>query len=227
MLGRRWSHWLMALGVVACARTAPPKAAATTVPPPPPSRTRPAPPVVVATKPAPVDEVPAARPLPTAEPDDVLFPPPFPADEIREATQEGRTYVWRVTTPDGVSLRKVVFRDVEEKGASVEALNSTESGQPLSDLSRAPVTWAELESHAHYPAPSTVVEEETITVPAGTYSTWRYTVTLETQEGVQVTRAWFALELPGAPVRHEVELDGVLSSKMELIVHEPGHPAES
>lgn len=162
--------------------------------------------------------------MPRAEPGAVIFPPPFGAEVIRDATKEGRTYVWRITTPTGVTLRKVTFRSVGEEGARIEGQITDVDGEPLTELSSDYVTWAVLESHAHYPAKGTVVEEETIATPAGTFLTWRYTSRVETEEGTQITRAWFAPTLPGAPVRHEIEQDGELSSKMILVRHVPGEP---
>lgn len=101
------------------------------------------------------------------------------------------------------------------------------NGEPLGDPRSAPVTWADLESHATYQADHTRVETTEVTVPAGTFSAWLYIVEEDTSEGLKVTRAWFAPELPGAPVKHVVELDGQLRSTMELVTHENPESAPS
>lgn len=154
----------------------------------------------------------------------ILYPPPFSARAIREATHEGRIYRFRTTTVDGVSERTAEFRDVTEDGARVIGQNFGPDGASMGAPTAAVLSWAELESHATYQAEHTRVEVTEVTVPAGTYSAWQYIIEESTEEGLRVTRAWFAPELPGAPVKHVVELDGTVRTTMELVSHENPEP---
>lgn len=159
-----------------------------------------------------------ARRVPTAEPGAVLFPPPFTAAQIRDATPVGRTYRWKLSGPESTGERMVRFVEVGPERAKVAAVNIGPSG--IGSLPEGQwVSWGELVEHATYPASGTQVSEVEVEVPAGRFDAWLYDVKIPTDDGLRRTKAWFALELPGAPVKHEVYMDGALQSRMELIEH--------
>jgi hypothetical protein len=145
-------------------------------------------------------------------------PPPFSAEQIRGATPNGRTYIFRMTEADGgVITRRVVFSDVSDETASIEAIMLDEYGEPLGESDKNVVTWEDLVTHASYPRDHTVISDASVEVPAGTYAAKLYTVTERKEGKQQVTRAWFAKDLPGAPVKHVVEVDGTPVATMELV----------
>ncbi len=146
-------------------------------------------------------------------------PHPFTAEEIRAATREGRTYTFRVeAVGQPVTWREMRFTDVTDEGCTITHRQWTEGEQP-EEMPSHTQTWEELWSHATYPAELSTLVEETITVPAGTYACTRYDV-LSTGSKLLSTRAWFARELPGAPVKLEAYEDGELQITTVLEKHE-------
>ncbi|MEQ9317985.1 MAG: hypothetical protein RIF41_02460 [Polyangiaceae bacterium] len=178
-----------------------------------------------------VSETDAPPPDPTPKPDapppepaaPANAPVPFEASAIRAATHPGRTYVFLVTEGDGPQKRrKIEFVKVDDEGTTMRITNQDLFGHTKGEPKDARVTWDELMSHATYPADATTITKDEVKVAAGRYESKLYTVK-ETKDGVaQTTRAWFALSLPGAPVKHEVEREGNVVSSMELFQHRPG-----
>jgi len=145
--------------------------------------------------------------------------PPFTAAQIRDATNEGRTYVFSMTDGEGnVMHRRMRFTDVGDAGARMEGAMVDADGNVLGEPRASQPSWDELVGHATYPAANTVISDGEITVGAGTYDCMVYTVT----DGSEITRAHFARDLPGAPVSMVVEVDGVVVSRMELVSYEAG-----
>lgn len=148
--------------------------------------------------------------------------PPFSAAEIRAATAPGRTYHYRMGVGDEVHERLMVFVRVDDEGAEIEHRVLGPDGEVAETTPARRSTWQDLEGHATYPRAGTTVSEVEITVPAGTFAGWLYEVREQTDKGPQLTRAWFARELPGAPVKHQVEVGGQLVHQMVLLRHEAG-----
>jgi hypothetical protein len=152
-----------------------------------------------------------------------LASPPFTADQIRGATKVGRTYTWRVRSEGRSLLRKLVFTAVSDTEAITEAKNLTEEGAQIGEPQRSTTTWEGFVKHASWPADSTRITDERITVEAGEFDCMLYTVS-EQKDGKSIhTRAWFARELPGAPVRMIVHIDGSEAMNLELIEHQSGN----
>lgn len=74
-----------------------------------------------------------------------------------------------------------------------------ENDQPPHE-ERTTVAWRELRMHAAFPRAATRIEDETVTVPAGTFACTRYVVT----NGDAVKTLWFAKTQPGPPVHMTV-----------------------
>lgn len=139
-----------------------------------------------------------------------MFPTPFTAAQIRDATKPGRTYRFRVEAdgkPPGE--RVITFAKVDEAGAEV----STNGAPPER------TTWEELRKHAEFPKPVVSTREEKITVPAGTFDCVVYVV-----QGVpgEVRTFYFAKTLPGAPVLFFTEKDGKRLMTSTLVEHRSG-----
>lgn len=124
-------------------------------------------------------------------------PPPFPAQLIRAATGEGRSWHFRTTEPGKPATERLLrFAEVGAEGAAFESVamvNGASSGAPQ----RQQVSWEDLEGHAHYAENATVVDDAVVEVPAGRFRCVRYTVK---GEGGARMVAWFAATLPGPPV---------------------------
>ena len=184
----------------------------------------PAPTVIAVAEPAPTPatSAPAPTPAPTASVPKTA-PTPFDADAIRGATKDGRSYVFLVKDggqPKG--RRKMVFSEVTDEGATLTSSNQDLFGHPKGEPDVKKVTWNDLMAHATYPAEATTITEASVKVPAGSYDCKLYTVK-ESEDGQdQVTRAWFAKSLPGAPVKHEVERGSKVVRTLELFSHRPG-----
>jgi hypothetical protein len=150
-------------------------------------------------------------------------PPPFDSAAIRGATKPGRTYVFLVKDGDSPQTRrKIEFVSVSDDKATMRSskqdLFGHAKGEPVDKV----VTWDELMSHATYPADATTIRDAKVKVQAGAYDCKLYTVK-ETKDGkAQITKAWFATSLPGAPVKHEVSVDGKVVSSMELFQYRAG-----
>lgn len=158
-------------------------------------------------------------PAPTGEPT-ALAPLPFPAARIRAATADGRTYVMRVDEEGAPAMyKRMRFQAVTDQGAELVVTQWPVDEAPPEPRPPVPVTWAALESHAHFPADKTTIADGTTEVPAGMFACRIYTV-IEGDGGV--TRYWFANDLPGAPVRYETTKGGAVTTRMVLVEHRPG-----
>jgi len=155
---------------------------------------------------------------PAAEP--ATAPTPFTAAQIRDGCPTGRWSVYRYTTPEGVTRRRMTFVQTDANVAWFDVVALDEDDEPIGEIEGGDATWEELRQHAAYPVPATTISDATLETPAGTFETRLYTVVDE--EAGTTTRAWFAPSLPGPPVRHRVERDGELVSDMILeAVHVP------
>lgn len=138
--------------------------------------------------------------------------PPFTAEQIRDASRVGRTYVQRLTPPGGPeSTVTIRFTEVDPQGATLEIAGASGPAQ------RAQLTWAEFESHGVQPADA-VRSEAPCAVPAGRFTCVVFVT--ETAAGRQ--RQSFARELPGMPVRIEREIDGAWVTVSVVERHTPG-----
>ena len=83
-------------------------------------------------------------------------------------------------------------------------------------------TWEQLVAHATYPKEATEITNVAIDLPIGHRDCFLYTVTEEPEGVLTVTRAWFAKDLPGAPVKHEIIRGTSVFSRMVMVEHDPG-----
>ena len=153
---------------------------------------------------------------PAVEP---MFPSPYSADAIRDATHVGRTYTWKVEDAGKPPSRRTVrFLAVTGEGATIESSQVSESGT-TSAAKTALVTWDELRSHGEFPRDSVKAHDETVTVPAGTFPCVVYVVS---RPDGTVTSFAFATLMPGAPVRFVTEKNGVPVSTTTLVEYAAG-----
>jgi hypothetical protein len=134
-------------------------------------------------------------------------PTPFSAAQIRDAWEIGRvvrSLVTRRGDEDVVHVTRNLAAD--EDGGTYEVWTESADGTRLSEPDQGRSTWLELQRHASMPIDATTIEPMTVDVPMGRYDGVRYTRT----DGDKVDAFWFALSLPGAPVRFESRAGGAL-----------------
>ena len=144
-------------------------------------------------------------------------PTPFTSEQIRLACPTGRINRFRVEQRRGSETRIEVsvqhFVETNDIGAKIKSV-SADIEKPVPGPSQELVLrWDELRAHASYPAEQTKITRETVTVPAGTYDCWLYTV----NDGNFISRYWFARTLAGPPILATVERRGKLVRKIDLI----------
>jgi hypothetical protein len=150
-------------------------------------------------------------------------PTPFTAQQIRAATHPGRTYRYRLTEGTGAPVVRVMrFADAGPERAQLESYVEGPDGAPTAPPRTSNPTWQELVEHARYPQAQTAITDARVEVEAGVWDALLYTVRTVEEGADVVTRAWFAVTLPGAPVLMEIERDGVRVMRMELVSHDAG-----
>lgn len=177
-------------------------------PPPPP----PGPPSGVAEEPPPPPKKTEA---------DLMFPPPFTADQIRDATPVGRTYRFKLLASKDATVHvEMAFVEVTDEGCTVEERRFDAKDKPVGEPKRREATWKELEGHARYPKEGTIIKETDVVTPAGTFDAIVYTMTEIKNGRTWVTRAAFAKDLPGMPVKLEIDDNGITTDGMVLVAHQ-------
>ena len=132
-------------------------------------------------------------------------PTPFSAQEIRQGCPPGRTVrALVVQAGEDRYVRVTRFLTGDEEGADQEVWTETLDGTRLTETELGHSNWRELQGHASMPVDATSIEPVTIDIPMGRFEGLRYTRT----DGDKVDTFWFALSLPGAPVRIESRVAG-------------------
>ncbi|MFT4621580.1 MAG: hypothetical protein ACI8PZ_000232 [Myxococcota bacterium] len=160
---------------------------------------------------------------PDAHVDDALqvnAPAPFSSDEIRDAMPVGTHLRIRNTAPDGVTVADWFVTAADRDGVDIRYTIEDASGAVLKGPTEQRDTWTTLRDHALFPASATLIDEDDVEVPAGSWRALRYVVTRE-RSGAQVTDTfWFAPELPGPPVRFVSRAGDQEVFRMELLLRE-------
>lgn len=160
---------------------------------------------------------PTASPSTPAAKTSEHLPPPFSAAELRKGISAGTQMRFQVESAGSPTvIQEWLFRNVDDQGCTIAARILATDGSLISDNGTGTSTWAELESHAHFPAAHSTRRESTVVVPAGEFATWYFEVKSK-GPGSPVSRFHFAKELPGPPVWMEVTKNGVVTTKMILL----------
>lgn len=147
-----------------------------------------------------------------------MAPTPYTAGQIRESNPPGTRLVFRIERAGEPAVQRVMaFVAGDAEHAVTESSMLTLSGEPLGEPVQSTATWAELRDHASFPAALTRREMTTVTVPAGTFDVWRYTVRSGDDGDAAVSTFFFALDRPGPPVLLETETGGEVTFRMVLI----------
>jgi hypothetical protein len=149
-------------------------------------------------------------------------PTPFTADEIRRGCPEGRT-IRLLVEPDGADpvVRVNRYIQCDADGATIERSVVTADGEQPGDSGRS--SWLELQAHASFPADQPAVANETAALPLGTLECHRYTV----RDGDAVDEFWFALAMPGMPVKVTNARDGRIAVTVTAIADSTAPRSES
>jgi hypothetical protein len=144
-----------------------------------------------------------------------LAPTPFTAAEIRDFCRTGRLITTVVETDGVTTTRTSRYLAADAEGGTIEYAVLAPDGSVLSTEVEA-VTWAQLQSHAAFPADRTTVDRELLDLPTGPAECLRYTVAAD---GV-TRRLWFDTARPGMPVRVETEEAGVVTGVRTVVADE-------
>lgn len=163
--------------------------------------------------------VPPAPPAPPA-----MAPTPYTAEQIRDATHVGRSYEFKREIP-GVptTLRTMTFVRVGPNDADIKTTVKDEAGAEVEAETTSTSTWEELRKHAEFPKAMLAVTEESVPVPAGIYDCMVYTLTDASKPEIEVTRFYFAKNMPGAPVFFSVEKNGKRFMTSSLVRYSAGN----
>lgn len=144
-----------------------------------------------------------------------LAPTPFTADEIREGCRPGRLVTVEATA-DGQTTRSTNrYVSSDEEGGELERTVLDADGAVVErEVIR--VTWADLQSHAAFPADRTTIAPARLEMPMGQADCLLYTVSAD---GV-TRRFWFDTGRPGMPVRVETEEAGAVTSVRAVVADE-------
>ncbi len=134
-----------------------------------------------------------------------LAPTPFTADEIREASPDGRVLLVRTQIDGMVTYHSDRFSAGDADGCDLTQVVTDAWGAPVDEPRTSRVTWRELQEHAAFPAAATTIEGERIATPLGELDCLRY----EVRRDRGTATFWFAIDHPGMPVRYRTA-DGAL-----------------
>ena len=141
-------------------------------------------------------------------------PTPFTAAEIRDGCPSGRMIrllVEPATQDPYVRVHR--FIDTDEEGALQESSRLTADGAPLGEPETHRVTWRGLQAHASFADAHTTIEREPLETNMGLLDCLRYTV--DTGDGIDTY--WFAIALPGMPVKYTNSHGGEVTNTVTMI----------
>lgn len=149
---------------------------------------------------------------------------PYTAEQIRDATRAGRTYVFAVEAEGAPAKRKTMrFVGADGSGALIESEMANADGSQAQTEPASHATWAELRDHAAFPKAVVTRSEGRAKTRAGEYDCFVYAV--KGKDG-EVTTFYFAKTLPGAPVLFTTEKAGKVVMKSELVEYRGGGAAD-
>ena len=138
----------------------------------------------------------------------------FDVAQLREGNRPGRVIEIRMEIEGKpTTIQRVEFTGATATDATMTSVTRDEAGNVLSEET-ATAPWAELHEHGKFPAAATTIQDNvSVTVPAGTFETRLYTV----KAGDAIRRLWFSVELPGPPVQFETEQAGKVVMRAQML----------
>ncbi len=149
---------------------------------------------------------------------------PYTAEQIRDATRAGRTYVFALEA-DGVPAKRRILRflGADTSGALVESETSNPDGSQATSEPASHATWEELRDHAAFPRAMVTRSEAVAKTRIGELDCFVYT--LKGKDGATTT-FYFAKSMPGPPVLLSTERGGKVVEKSELVEYKSGGAAD-
>jgi hypothetical protein len=143
-----------------------------------------------------------------------IAPMLFTVDQLRAGNAKGRVIHLKMELEGKPTvIENWEFTAVDDTSATIHAVTRDEAGAVIADQTGTS-TWLELHKHGEFPAAATTIEDNvSITVPAGTFTTRLYIVK---RDGA-VWRFWFAKDLPGPPVQFTTEKDGKVVNRAQML----------
>jgi hypothetical protein len=143
-------------------------------------------------------------------------PTPFTADEIRAGCPVGRAITLLVDMADTPAYhRQIRFTSVDSIGAWQTVSRASPDNETIGEPETVYSTWSELQAHASFPKADTTIDRVTVDTPMGTLECLRYTLV----DGSTVDTFWFAVDLPGMPVRFNKTENGTITSTTTMIMN--------
>jgi hypothetical protein len=145
------------------------------------------------------------------KPKGAVYAAPFTAEQIRDATKNGRTYRYKVEVPNKpIKEYAITFKNVDEGGAELHS-----GGDRAKRYG-----WLTLQQQSEFPKDKVKTHDEKLKTPAGKFECVVYEVAGDDGE---VWTYYFAKKLPGAPVFFYVERNGKRLRTTTLVEYIPGH----
>lgn len=172
--------------------------------------------------PHPAPPEPPTPPAPLAAPAVATLPTPYTAQGLHDALPAGAEIRYRIVEGGVAHLERWTFLDPTDTTVAVHTEVVDDAGRVTEDEGTHTARWDELRDHAKFPVEGTVRSDATVTVPAGTFTTWRYDVPDTMDDGTKVMVHYdFDPKRAGPPVRMLVEAGGVEVMTMELVSRTP------
>jgi len=145
-------------------------------------------------------------------------PTPYTAEQIRLSNPPGTKTVYRITTAGSATVVQTTWFVTDDgKATHLESETVDEAGNPVGEIERWAGPWTELRDHAKFPASHTVRKQGVVETEAGSYACHLYEVERDYQSAPAQNRFWFDVEAAGSPVVYEIEQEGAIVFRMELI----------
>ncbi len=153
--------------------------------------------------------------LPTGGADPDVLPPPFTADQIRDAMVEGLRLTLHMRTEGGEQWERWTVLSNDDEGVEIEFAPVDEEGFVTGYPRKERHAWTELRDHAKFSPDFGRREPASRTTRLGTFDGWTYVV-LAPVEGT-VTELFFAHDFPGPPLAFETKKDDASLVTMEIV----------
>jgi hypothetical protein len=143
-----------------------------------------------------------------------LYPTPYTAEQIRDATRPGRLFAFRLEVAGKPTVVQATeFTRVERDRAELVTTIRDAAGRVIETRPAKWVGWEDLRKHAEFARDRVTTAEESITVPTGTFRCVVYRVRGDAGE---TEVFYFAKDQPGPPVLFYSEKGGarVMTSTM-------------
>lgn len=150
-----------------------------------------------------------------------MLPSAFTGAQLHDAIHAGAVWRFRIEAAGKPGVTHVMhFTQVQSDRVEHESRTVDDGGHVVDAAPLQWDRWDTLSAHSAFPrVNTTVVRDDVVTVPAGTFHCTRYDVR---DDDGSVTHFWFAAELPGPPVQWSTDKDGARLLTVTLLEHVAG-----